>query len=621
MKIIPEILLSDPNDIPQYVDTTTKNILSLIEERVKTSDTAKKIETDLYVYIVFDRNNILSFKQLTDKLYFRIDESFFILSELRNLASVLQRGVQINAVIPDAVNSCGVFISLVPHKKTDYLSLETSEVENNEISNSRYIAVEPDHDLEDVVMNDDERKAIMRAITLISEKDLIFDKWNSKKIDKHTKSILCFHGQPGTGKTMAAHGVAKKIGKKILIASYAQIESEFVGVGAKNLKTFFEQAEKQDSVLFIDEADTFLSKRLPSSNDSAKHYNSMSNELYQLVENFNGCIIFASNHIKDFDPAIISRIIEPIEFKLPDYDARKQILSRLIQKEFPIEGGKTDALISELADISDGFSGRDIRKALIISTADAAYLLKIVEGKKDEDIIVPIDLLKQVFTEVKKAKLAIENATGKSNGNLLLEYTAKKQRDTRYIQMAAHALLADGIVEPKEKALFEELSRVMKVSAPLKIEDLPSIETICAETKSKEERIQVFDVVTRMAASDHMVPKEELMFINKVACLLGIHPKDSSVIEKYTLDLANSYKMMEDISTLFGMTDDDILSELQREYSESSALFHLGELYTKGSDLFGGIIPDENKAKKYMDLASEKGYVKTIYSCLHLDQE
>ena len=114
MKIIPEILLSDPNDIPQYVDTTTKNILSLIEERVKTSDTAKKIETDLYVYIVFDRNNILSFKQLTDKLYFRIDESFFILSELRNLASVLQRGVQINAVIPDAVNSCGVFISLVP---------------------------------------------------------------------------------------------------------------------------------------------------------------------------------------------------------------------------------------------------------------------------------------------------------------------------------------------------------------------------------------------------------------------------------------------------------------------------------------------------------------------------
>lgn len=58
----------------------------------------------------------------------------------------------------------------------------------------------------------------------------------------------------------------------------------------------------------------------------------MSNELYTLIENFNGCIVFASNHIKDFDPAVISRIIEPIEFKLPNDDARKLIISKMLPK-------------------------------------------------------------------------------------------------------------------------------------------------------------------------------------------------------------------------------------------------------------------------------------------------
>ena len=472
-----------------------------------------------------------------------------------------------------------------------------------------YHSTDPVFTLDEVVMNQDERNSIMRAISLVKEKDLIYNKWNFKQVDKHTKSILCFHGVPGTGKTMAAHGVASYLGKKILIGSYAQIESEFVGVGAKNLKAFFECAAQQDAVLFIDEADTFLSKRLPSSNDSAKHYNSMSNELYQLVENFDGCIIFASNHIKDFDPAIISRIIEPIEFKLPDYDARKQIINNLFQNQFPVEGGKTETLINELANLTDGFSGRDIRKALLICNADAAYKMKISAGLNDENIKVPVSLILDCFESVKASKNKLDIALGKkTTSNLISEFSEEKNKKTRYMQMAAYTLLADGVVDRKEQLLFDSLSKTMGVKVPLDAESLPAIEEICSQASSKEERLQILDVVTRMAACDERVPETEKAFIKKVINCLGINDINSSAVIEYTEALSVSYQQMAKFSDMLGNSDLDLLSELKKEYTEGAAYYHLAEMFRDGSDFMGGVEKCQSKADYYFKLAKESGY-------------
>ena len=460
-------------------------------------------------------------------------------------------------------------------------------------------------------MNDDEREAIMRAVTLVKERELVFEKWNFKKVDKHTKSILCFHGAPGTGKTMAAHGVAHYLGRKILIGSYAQIESEFVGVGAKNLKAFFECAAEQDAVLFIDEADTFLSKRLPSSNESAKHYNSMSNELYQLIESFDGCIIFASNHITDFDPAVISRIIEPVEFKLPDAPTRKKILSNLMQEELPVEDGKTDELLSLLAEQTDGFSGRDLRKALLIANASAAYKLKVVEGLDDEHIVIPKQLLLDSFAEVRKAKDALDSAMGKdSTSDLLSEYINKKQSETRYLQMAAHTLLADGVVDAKEKALFDELSSMMQVTVPLDSSELPTVEELCKEATSKEERIRLLDVVVRMSACDYKIHESEEALIVKVADLIGISSSDIPSVLQYTQNLMNSYEEWTHVTDLLSMSDEDMLDELKTEYTPGAAYYHLAKMYQTGTSPFGEVIVDEEKATKYFAKAQELGFSK-----------
>ena len=89
-----------------------------------------------------------------------------------------------------------------------------------------------------------------------------------------------------------------------MIASYASIESKWVGEGPKNLRRIFSDAEEQDAILFFDEADSFLSKRVSNAETgSDKHYNRRSNEMFQLLESYNGIVIFATNLVSDFDTA------------------------------------------------------------------------------------------------------------------------------------------------------------------------------------------------------------------------------------------------------------------------------------------------------------------------------
>lgn len=605
MKIIPEIIVKNPTEIPNHIKDTVDNIIGLLHQRVLQSNSIKNIEAKLFLYIGIDTEmNDKTFVLLKDKLYYGIDDSMNVMSETVNFNSTFKKAIEKHISIPQEIDKCFVYLSLSSVEKSKLTDAKKKKA-------TTYQSVEPIFALDEVVMNMEEKDAIMRAISLIKERNLIYNKWNFKKVDKHTKSILCFHGVSGTGKTMAAHAIANFLGKKILIGSYAQIESEFVGVGAKNLKAFFDCASDQDAVLFIDEADTFLSKRLPSSNDSAKHYNSMSNELYQLVENFDGCIIFASNHIKDFDPAIISRIIEPIEFKLPDLDARKKIIDNLFQEEFPIEGGKCNSLITELADLTEGFSGRDIRKALLICNADAVYQLKIKAGKEDDSIVIPVNMIKNCFDSVRKAKNKLDAALGKRTTiNLMSEFTDENKKKTRYMQMAAHTLLVDGVIEPKEKTLYNDLSRVMGVKVPLSQESLPSIEEICSQVSSREESLQIIDVVTRMAACDEEVPESELDFVVKVANILGLGCIDNEVIREYTLGLSKSYKQMSCIKDKLGKCDVDILSELRKEYTEGAAYYHLAEMFRDGSSFMGGVKKNTTMANYYFDKAKESNYFK-----------
>lgn len=322
-----------------------------------------------------------------------------------------------------------------------------------------FVAVAPKYSMDKIIMPENTRSQINRAITLVRNQHKIFKEWGFEEIDPHTKTILCFYGAPGTGKTMCAHALANELKKNILIASYASIESKWVGEGPKNLQKIFKDAEEQDAILFFDEADSFLSKRVNNAETgSDKHYNRMSNEMFQLLEDYNGIIIFATNLVVDFDKAFKSRILAFVEFIKPDYEARKKLISIMIPTKLPMHHVLTEAELDELSELSEGFSGREMRKALLTTLAEGA--LRDVSSFSLEEFKVGFKAVMEE-TEAVEAEMA-----DKEVKNCLSDYIMTMEENQAIMNICLYMANDNMTINEKEKNELMAISRILNLEIP-----------------------------------------------------------------------------------------------------------------------------------------------------------
>lgn len=251
-----------------------------------------------------------------------------------------------------------------------------------------YIPVAPSYSFDRVILPADVKEKIEEALSILQYERKVFGDWGLYEIQPKPSSSMSFFGPSGTGKTMAAEAIAQKLGKKILKVSYADVESMYHGEGPKMVKAIFLAAERDDAVLFFDEADSLLSKRLTNvSSGSEQSINSMRSQLLICLEEFKGIVIFATNLIINYDPAFLTRLIS-IEFINPDYETRKKIWDVHIKPanddkphKLNIPLGK-DVNTSVLAQKYD-FVGREIRNAVISACISAAMDNKEVVEQKD----------------------------------------------------------------------------------------------------------------------------------------------------------------------------------------------------------------------------------------------
>lgn len=389
---------------------------------------------------------------------------------------------------------------------------------DNEESRPRYIAVDPKWKMEEIVLSDEILTRLQRAVSVIKNRSIILNDFEYTRVDKSLKSILCLYGPPGTGKTITAQGLATLLGKKIIMSSYAQIESKYVGDGAKNLRALFNAAEEQDAVLFMDEADSFLSKRIGSTSSSSdKHYNRMSNELFQLLEEYNGCVIFATNLLTDLDEAFKSRIVDSIFFPLPDQEGRITILRKMVPSSILDSVFDTNHSIESLSLEIDGFSGRDIRKSLLLSYADAAQL----KANNPDSFKWNYDLFVKGFYDVK-------SSFSEGTSDIPVEEVQRFEDELRFKQMqleiAKHAALVDdSILDDRELELLDELSNSL-INRPIDKDNLTpekSLVEICASASSDKDKYVLLDTAIRVMAINGSYSENEKVFLQKVAQLLG----------------------------------------------------------------------------------------------------
>ena len=126
-------------------------------------------------------------------------------------------------------------------------------------------AIEPRRTFDDVVLPETTLRQLNHALALVRKHDLIFRQWGLA--ERHSSGLgLAFHfaGPPGTGKTICAEALAYALDQRLLVVRYAELESRWVGQTAKHVASVFRAAERQNAVLFFDEADAIAGRRFTS---------------------------------------------------------------------------------------------------------------------------------------------------------------------------------------------------------------------------------------------------------------------------------------------------------------------------------------------------------------------
>jgi SpoVK/Ycf46/Vps4 family AAA+-type ATPase len=287
----------------------------------------------------------------------------------------------------------------------------------------RYKAGQPLFTFKQLVVPKEVEEDLLLAVDLIQLESKVFDEWGLRKIEPFPRTALNFHGKPGTGKTLAAHAIASKINRPILVASYAQIESMYHGEGPKNVEAIFLAAERDNALLFIDEADSLLSKRLTNvTQGSEQAINSMRSQLLICLERFRGIVIFSTNLVENYDKAFETRV-RNVRFPMPDETCRRQIWRRHLLKEMPIT---TDVTPERLAQVED-VCGRDIKNAVIEAAMRVAR-----QGKHRVGLSDLLDAIERIKAARIKDTLDFENLAPGEKEEIqkkVKEALAKKEKD------------------------------------------------------------------------------------------------------------------------------------------------------------------------------------------------
>ena len=234
-----------------------------------------------------------------------------------------------------------------------------------------FIPEEPKWSLDEIILPEEVKAQILDVATYAENSHRVFELWGFKRTHKFSRRIgINLYGAPGTGKTMAAHAIAKNLGRKILIVNYADIESKYVGETPKNIRKAFEAAKNSNSILFFDEADAILSKRVTNMTQAVDvSVNQTRSVMLMLMNEFQDFIIFATNFIENFDAASMRRISVHVKFTLPDEACRKKLWRMYTPLEVP-----NNLDFDELAKKFDGISGSDISNAMLNAAFKAARL-------------------------------------------------------------------------------------------------------------------------------------------------------------------------------------------------------------------------------------------------------
>jgi SpoVK/Ycf46/Vps4 family AAA+-type ATPase len=184
--------------------------------------------------------------------------------------------------------------------------------------------------------------------------------WGFDDLIRYGRGVLMlFHGKPGTGKTMMAHAVAARMGKRILNVDIPAFLDK--READRFLPGLFREARLQDALLFFDECELLFGER--------RFGNAVMTMLLTELERFEGVAVLATNLPQILDEALDRRILVKVRFPEPDRDARREIWSKHLPSTAPIAGDVDLDLLADRFEMAGGY----IKNAVLMAVAEAVH--------------------------------------------------------------------------------------------------------------------------------------------------------------------------------------------------------------------------------------------------------
>ena len=151
-------------------------------------------------------------------------------------------------------------------------------------------------------------------------------------------------GPSGTGKTLAAQVLARRLGVPLFRLDLGAVVSKYIGETERNLHRVLSAAQALDVMLLLDEGDALLAPRTEVGSSNDRYANLETNFLLQRLESHQGLVLVTTNAIARIDSAFMRRFDLIVHFRAPEVAERLLLWRAHLPANHALEPGALAAV-------------------------------------------------------------------------------------------------------------------------------------------------------------------------------------------------------------------------------------------------------------------------------------